>query len=105
MSTERERLPGRRVRRILGWSAVGLFLASLAWQFFGAPVDCTRTTVTNAAGVSSAGPLSCPPPALAPLVLLAILVVAWLASLLWALRRRRRGEEPASTEVPVFPQG
>jgi hypothetical protein len=82
-----------------------MFLAVLASTFVGGPVECVSTLTTNAAGVSTSGPLACPLAAVVPLVLLAVFVVAWIAIVVWAAARRRSGVEPDSTEVSMFPQG
>jgi hypothetical protein len=95
----------RRARRVAGWAAVVTFLAVLTATFLVGPAECVSTVTTNAAGVSTSGPLVCPLAAVVPLVLLGVFVVAWIATVVWAAARRRSGVEPDSTEVPMFPQG
>jgi cation transporter-like permease len=95
----------RRARRADGWAAAVTFLAVLTSTFIVGPPECVSTVTTNAAGVSTSGPLVCPLSAVLPLVLLGVFVVAWIATVAWAAARRRSGVEPDSTEVPMFPQG
>jgi hypothetical protein len=81
-----------------------MFLATLTVTFVFGPAECVSTVHTNAAGVSTSGPLACPLSAVLPVVLLGVLVVAWIATVMWAAARRRTGVEPAATEEPMFPQ-
>jgi hypothetical protein len=95
----------RRARRVAGWAAVVTFLAVLTATFVLGPAECVSTVSTNAAGVSTSGPVVCPLSAVVPLVLLGVAFVTWLATVVWAAARRRSGVEPDSTEVPMFPHG
>jgi cation transporter-like permease len=95
----------RRARRVAGWAAFVTFVTVLTATFVGGPLTCEITAITNAAGVSISGPPRCPLTAIVPLVLLGVLLIAWIATVVWAAARRRSGVEPDSTEVPMFPHG